>query len=43
MNTSEFFLLMALIAISPHMSKGFGLLTWAISMGFFIALTIAGR
>jgi hypothetical protein len=31
MKYSEFFLLMAAVAISPHMSKGFGLLIWAIS------------
>ena len=43
MNTSEFFLLMAIVAIAPHMSKGVGLLMWAICMGFFIALTIAGK
>jgi hypothetical protein len=43
MNTSDLFLLMAVVAIAPHMSKGFGLLLWAINMGFFIALTIAGK
>jgi hypothetical protein len=43
MKDSYLFLIMAIVAISPHMSKGFGLLMWAINMGFFVALTIAGK
>jgi hypothetical protein len=43
MKDSYLFLLMAIVAISPHMSKGFGLLTWAVNFAFFLILFFTGK
>jgi hypothetical protein len=43
MNTSYLFLIMAIVAIAPHMSKGFGLLMWAVNFAFFLVLFFMGK
>ena len=43
MKDSYLFVILAMVAIAPHMSKGFGMVTWAINMTFFAVLFNMGK